>query len=115
MCGSEGRPEGSLDLDRSPYVHYEIHLHPTYRVPYLWFHMRNLPHGEDPMDIDTVYRRLVPDHLKSTLRDSGVQGGISANVCALLSMTTPDPDSLPSTIPPRASHHSSCILVIRRL
>lgn len=72
--------KGRLDLDRISYVHYEIHFHPTYRVPYLWFHMKNLPAGEGCFDIDAVYRHLVPDHLKGPLREIGVQGGISAAV-----------------------------------
>jgi len=61
-------------------VEYEIHLHPTYRVPCLWFTLRNLPADEPPFDVDTVFRRLVPDEYKAGLRALGNVGGISADV-----------------------------------
>lgn len=59
---------------------YEVHLNPTYRVPTLWFNMKNLPNGAPEMDLDSVYHYLVPDFLKAQLRDVGVMGGISATV-----------------------------------
>ncbi|KKA26125.1 hypothetical protein TD95_004831 [Thielaviopsis punctulata] len=58
-------------------VTYEIHLHPTYRVPCLWFSMENLPVDEHALDVDTVFRRLVPDQFKNGLRALGHMGGIS--------------------------------------
>jgi ubiquitin-like-conjugating enzyme ATG10 len=61
-------------------VEYEIHLHPTYRVPCLWFTLRNLPADEPAFDVDTVFRRLVPDEYKAGLRALGNVGGISADV-----------------------------------
>jgi hypothetical protein len=61
-------------------VEYEIHLHPTYRVPCLWFTLRNLPADEPAFDVDTVFRRLVPDEYKAGLRKLGNVGGISADV-----------------------------------
>ncbi|TGO08998.1 hypothetical protein BTUL_0183g00140 [Botrytis tulipae] len=61
-----------------PYVTYEIHLHPTYRIPTLWFTLHDLPNYEPAFDIDSVYRHLVPDEYKSELRAMGVMGGISA-------------------------------------
>lgn len=61
-------------------VEYEIHLHPTYRVPCLWFNLRNLPADEPAFKIDTVFRRLVPDEYKTGLRALGNVGGISADV-----------------------------------
>ncbi|KAF4983266.1 hypothetical protein FZEAL_1304 [Fusarium zealandicum] len=60
-------------------VEYEIHLHPTYRVPCLWFTLRDLPHDEPAFNIDTVFRRLVPDEYKAGLRALGGIGGISAD------------------------------------
>ncbi|WAO83697.1 Hypothetical protein NCS54_00089600 [Fusarium falciforme] len=60
-------------------VEYEIHLHPTYRVPCLWFTLRNLPPDEPAFNIDTVFRRLVPDEYKAGLRALGAVGGISAD------------------------------------
>jgi hypothetical protein len=61
-------------------VTYEIHLHPTYRVPCLWFNFRGLPPYETAFDIETVFRRLVPDQFKQGLRGLGGIGGISADV-----------------------------------
>ncbi|KAI1814595.1 hypothetical protein GGS20DRAFT_547591 [Poronia punctata] len=64
-------------ISQGSHVSYEIHLHPTYGVPCLWFSLHNLPIDESPLDIDTVFRRLVPDHFKHTLRNQGNIGGIS--------------------------------------
>lgn len=64
----------------SGYVTYEIHLHPTYRSPCLWFTLHGLPPDEPAFNIDTVFRRLVPDQYKNSLRNSGPIGGISADV-----------------------------------
>lgn len=60
-------------------VVYEIHLHPTYRVPCLWFTLHNLPPDEPAFNVDTVFRRLVPDEYKDGLRGLGGVGGISAD------------------------------------
>lgn len=65
------------------HVVYEIHLHPTYRVPCLWFTLKGLPLDEPAFNIDTVFRRLVPEAYKDGLRRQGSVGGISADVCAL--------------------------------
>ncbi|KAI1160552.1 hypothetical protein F5B18DRAFT_654550 [Nemania serpens] len=62
---------------QSSHVVYEIHLHPTYRAPCLWFSLHNLPIDESPLDVDTVFRHLVPDHFKHALRGQGAIGGIS--------------------------------------
>lgn len=72
-------------MEDGPYVQYEIHLHETYRVPTLWFSLHNLPGGEASLDIESVYRHLVPDILKDSLRSIGVMGGISAAVRFTLS------------------------------
>ncbi|KAK0734135.1 hypothetical protein B0T26DRAFT_633875 [Lasiosphaeria miniovina] len=61
------------------YVTYEIHLHPTYQAPCLWFSLHELPVDEEAFNIDTVFRRLVPDQYKNGLRGSGAIGGISAD------------------------------------
>ncbi|KAI1327556.1 hypothetical protein F5Y16DRAFT_193751 [Xylariaceae sp. FL0255] len=61
----------------SSHVIYEIHLHPTYRVPCLWFSLRNLPLDESPLDIETVFRRLVPEQYKQILRGQGAMGSVS--------------------------------------
>ncbi|KXJ92186.1 hypothetical protein Micbo1qcDRAFT_233487 [Microdochium bolleyi] len=61
------------------YVNYEIHYHPTYRAPCLWFSLNDLPAHESAFDIDTVFRRLVPDEYKDSLRRVGSIGGISAD------------------------------------
>lgn len=62
------------------HVVYEIHLHPTYRVPCLWFTLKGLPLDEPVFNIETVFRRLVPDAYKDGLRRQGSVGGISADV-----------------------------------
>lgn len=61
------------------FVTYEIHLHPTYRAPCLWFSLHDLPEYEPAFSIDTVFRRLVPDQFKDSLRAMGSMGGISAD------------------------------------
>ncbi|CAL3964267.1 hypothetical protein PZA11_001667 [Diplocarpon coronariae] len=60
------------------YVTYEIHLHPTYRMPTLWFTLHDLPMGEPVFDLDSVYRYLVPSTYQNKLRAAGIAGGISA-------------------------------------
>lgn len=63
------------------YVRYEIHLHPTYQAPCLWFSLHDLPVDERALDVDTVFRRLVPPQFKEALRASiGGIGGISVDV-----------------------------------
>lgn len=62
------------------YVTYEIHLHPTYGAPCLWFRLNGLGPDEPAFDIDTVFRRLVPDQYKDALRSNGPIGGISVDV-----------------------------------
>lgn len=65
---------------QSSYAVYEIHLHPTYRAPCLWFSLHNLPIDESPLDAETVFRRLVPDQFKQALRGQSAIGGISIEV-----------------------------------
>ncbi|RWA11899.1 hypothetical protein EKO27_g3203 [Xylaria grammica] len=64
---------------QSAYVVYEIHLHPTYRIPCLWFTLHNLPIDESPLDFDSVYRHLIPSHFPLARGRSqfGSMGGIS--------------------------------------
>lgn len=75
------KPQARAD---SGFVRYEIVLHPTYRVPVLYFWFSGLPSGEDPHSIDTVFRRLVPAAYKEGLRSwtYGRVGGISIDVSA---------------------------------
>ncbi|GKT98798.1 hypothetical protein FLAG1_05506 [Fusarium langsethiae] len=83
MLDAEEADEAALVRQRArpeiAMVEYEIHLHPTYRVPCLWFTLRNLPADEPAFDVDTVFRRLVPDEYKAGLRKLGNVGGISAD------------------------------------
>ncbi|KAK4158483.1 ubiquitin-like-conjugating enzyme ATG10 [Chaetomidium leptoderma] len=68
------------DPFRAGHVRYEVHLHPTYQAPCLWFSLHDLPADEQPLDIDTVFRRLVPEQFKEGLRGSaGGIGGISVD------------------------------------
>ncbi|TAQ90457.1 hypothetical protein B7494_g1189 [Chlorociboria aeruginascens] len=73
-------PPGYSIYSHQPYVTYEIHLHPTYRMPTLWFALHDLPMREPTFDLDSVYRYLVPPQYKSSLREMGAMGGISAAV-----------------------------------
>ncbi|KAJ3567945.1 hypothetical protein NPX13_g6590 [Xylaria arbuscula] len=57
-------------------VEYEIHLHPVYQVPCLWFSLHNMPFDESPLDIDSVFRHLVPKDFKHQIRSNPI-GGIS--------------------------------------
>ncbi|KAK3393027.1 hypothetical protein B0H63DRAFT_7368 [Podospora didyma] len=99
--GSGGKESGLMDIDadremmaaeeadeavlprkprvNSGHVTYEIHLHPTYQAPCLWFSLHDLPVDEQAFNIDTVFRRLVPDQYKDGLRSAGAIGGISAD------------------------------------
>ena len=61
-------------------VTYEIHFHPTYRAPCLWFSLHGLSVDEPAFNLDTVFRRLVPNQFKDGLRAVGGIGGISADV-----------------------------------
>ncbi|RKF62793.1 hypothetical protein OnM2_030014 [Erysiphe neolycopersici] len=65
-------------LPCQPYVIYEIHLHPTYRIPTLWFTLHDLHPEDNAQDIETVYRYLVPNEYHSKLRSSGITGSLSA-------------------------------------
>ena len=70
--------------DIGGHVRYEIHLHPTYRAPCLWFSLHDLPADEQALDVDIVFRRLVPEQYKDGLRGSvGGIGGISVDVGSL--------------------------------
>ncbi|KAN0086711.1 hypothetical protein V8E54_000399 [Elaphomyces granulatus] len=55
-------------------VEYDIILSPTYRVPVLYFLLRNIP-SEGPTGIDAVYQYLVPHHYRSPLGSVGIMGG----------------------------------------
>lgn len=75
------------------YVSYEVHLHPTYRVPCLWFSLHDLPPDEPAFNIDTVFRRLIPDAYKDGLRRGvGGIGGISADVSLHLALPLASPN-----------------------
>jgi len=79
---NDGLPQYTTHAHQ-PYATYEIHLHPTYRIPTLWFTLHDLPMGEPAFDLDSVYRYLVPAEYRSGLRAAGVSGGISAAVSYL--------------------------------
>ena len=63
----------------SPYVEYNIIRSPVYCVPVLYFFLHNLP-NQTVSGVQTVHDLLVPDHLRASLRDMGVMGGISMSV-----------------------------------
>ncbi|KAL3417265.1 hypothetical protein PVAG01_11265 [Phlyctema vagabunda] len=77
--GSDGGyPPQYTTYSHQAYVTYEIHLHPTYSVPVLWFTLHDLPMGEPTFDLNSVFRHLVPDQYKDLLRATGITGGLSA-------------------------------------
>lgn len=86
MVAAEDADEAALPPSSSAwapnygFVTYEVHLHPTYRAPCLWFSLHGLPNGEPPFSIDTVFRHLVPEQFQDRLRSMGSIGGISADV-----------------------------------
>ena len=98
-------PQYSL-YSHQPYVTYEIHLHPTYRMPTLWFTLHDLPLGDSPLDITSVYRYLVPEQHKSHLRAVGIIGGISADVSCPKWNFHVSPDS---SIAPSCDGHPSLL------
>lgn len=63
----------------TPSVEYNILLSPTYRVPVLYFFLRNLP-ANGLQGVEAVHEYLVPKQLKSGMRNVGVMGGISMSV-----------------------------------
>ncbi|TDZ28154.1 Ubiquitin-like-conjugating enzyme ATG10 [Colletotrichum spinosum] len=82
MIDAEESDEAALSKPRVPdvgYVVYEVHLHPTYRMPCLWFTLHELPADEPAFNLDTVFRRLVPDDFKDALRKTSGIGGISGD------------------------------------
>ncbi|KAI0172343.1 hypothetical protein GGR52DRAFT_465457 [Hypoxylon sp. FL1284] len=72
LCRRSSRPSFGTS-----HVKYEIHLHPTYRAPCLWFSLHNLLPGESALDIETVFRRLVPSQFANSLRQVGPVSAIS--------------------------------------
>ncbi len=83
MAMAEDADEAALPPPPAPsygYVSYEVHLHPTYRAPCLWFQLHGLPNDEPAFSIDTVFRRLVPAQYQDSMRSAGPIGGISADV-----------------------------------
>ncbi|KAF6836869.1 autophagy-like protein 3 [Colletotrichum plurivorum] len=82
MIDAEESDEAALSKPRVPdvgHVVYEVHLHPTYQMPCLWFTLYGLPADEPAFNLDTVFRRLVPDEFKDALRKTGGIGGISGD------------------------------------
>ncbi|KAK2006881.1 hypothetical protein LZ32DRAFT_71837 [Colletotrichum eremochloae] len=82
MIDAEESDEAALSKPRAldfGYVVYEVHLHPTYRMPCLWFTLHGLPADEPAFNLDTVFRRLVPDQFKDALRRTSSIGGISGD------------------------------------
>ncbi|CCU78863.1 unnamed protein product [Blumeria hordei] len=61
-----------------PYVIYEIHLHPTYNMPTLWFTLHDLNAEESGLDLEVVYRYLVQPQYQLQLRSTGIIGALSA-------------------------------------
>ncbi|KAL1972414.1 hypothetical protein VTN31DRAFT_6828 [Thermomyces dupontii] len=60
-------------------VHYDIILSPTYQVPVMYMTIAGVA-VVGPAGMDAIYRYLVPPQYGSSLRSSGVMGGISFGV-----------------------------------
>jgi ubiquitin-like-conjugating enzyme ATG10 len=71
-------------------VEYHILLSQTYRVPVLYFFLRNLP-VMGPKGINAVYEFLVPHQFRSELRAVGVVGAISIGVSTFRLPSKSDP------------------------
>ncbi|CAE7202001.1 hypothetical protein CFE70_008358 [Pyrenophora teres f. teres 0-1] len=63
----------------SPTVDYDMLLSPTYRVPVLYISINDVLHRYPPT-LDTLYRHLVPEALRSQTQSVGVIGGITITV-----------------------------------
>ncbi|CAK7266273.1 hypothetical protein SEPCBS57363_002007 [Sporothrix epigloea] len=72
-------PAARVSAPSHGYVTYEVHLHPTYRAPCLWFSLHDLPNGELGFDVDSVFRHVVPAQFQDRLRAVGSMGGISVD------------------------------------
>lgn len=79
MDSSDALPQYTPQAQQ-PYVVYEVHYDPTYQAPVLTFSMKDLPPCDSPLDLDVVYRYLVPDHFKSIVRSYGPAGAVSVRV-----------------------------------
>lgn len=66
-------------LSQAVTVEYSILLSPTYRVPVLYIHLRDLP-PTGPTGIDAAYQYLVPQRSQPELLAEGVMGGLSMTV-----------------------------------
>ncbi|KAI9743412.1 MAG: hypothetical protein M1835_002932 [Candelina submexicana] len=65
-----------------PYVEYHILLSPTYRVPVLYFFLRKTS-LKSQVDLDAVYKFLVPPQLKTEVLNTGPLGGITMGVSTM--------------------------------
>lgn len=57
-------------------IDYDIALSTSYRVPVMYFRLREIPHV-GPAALDDIYNSLVPHQHQQSLRNDGVMGGIS--------------------------------------
>ena len=68
-----------LTKSEGPAVEYHVLLSLTYRVPVLYFALRDTV-GSVISKIDEVYQSLVPDEHRNIMQNSGVIGAISMAV-----------------------------------
>jgi hypothetical protein len=78
-----GQILGSLAQAPKPEVLYEIHLHPTYQVPTLWFTLNYLPEHEEPWNFVTICRYLMSEYEYKKLQSSESPLKISMSVSYL--------------------------------
>jgi ubiquitin-like-conjugating enzyme ATG10 len=70
----------SIDTSQSVVVEYDITLSPVYRVPVLYFRIKD-PSFRYPPNMTTLYRHLIAGQFKSQAEHAGVMGGITVRVC----------------------------------
>jgi Autophagocytosis associated protein, active-site domain len=78
-----GQIPGSLAQTPRPEVLYEIHLHPTYQIPTLWFTLNYLPEHEEPWNFVTVCKYLMSEYEYKKLQSSESPLRISMSVSYL--------------------------------
>lgn len=64
---------------RPPQVEYSVVLSPVYRVPVLYFSLRDVPAGSNA-SVENVQDLIVPPRFVAQIRSVGVMGGISMTV-----------------------------------
>ena len=65
------------------YAIFSVLRSPTYRVPVLWTNLHRVS-SDGPKGVDAIYHYLVPESIRSAIRNIGILGGISFGVSLVL-------------------------------